>query len=65
LLEDSPAIKGPNTSVKVDLMLTSGGGSITFDGAGSAPKERVWLLVIDEDGTLKIDRMSLENKTLP
>jgi hypothetical protein len=65
LLKDNSAIKGPITFVKFDLMLTSGGGSITFEGALSAPKGGVWLLVIEAGGMLKTDRMSLEDKTLP
>jgi hypothetical protein len=45
--------------------MTSGGGSITFNGTGAVPKGGMWLLLTGEDGTLKIDRLSLEDRTLP
>jgi hypothetical protein len=65
LVKDSPALKGPNTSINFNVLMTSGGASITFNGGGVAPKGGVWLLLVGEEGTLKVDRMALEDKTIP
>jgi hypothetical protein len=39
VLKDAPAIMGPYTSINFNVALTSGGGSITFNGTGAAPRE--------------------------
>jgi hypothetical protein len=64
-LKDAPALNSPYTSISFNVLMTTGGGSITFNGTGQVPKGGMWLLLTGEDGTLKIDRLSVDDKSLP
>jgi hypothetical protein len=64
-VKKSPPIHGPDTPIKFNIVLVSGGASVTVNGAESAPKGGVWLLLVDEEGTLKVDRLALGEKAVP
>ena len=49
-MKESPPFAEPNTPVNFNIAIASGGGSVTFNYAGSAPEGGAWLLVIGEDG---------------
>jgi hypothetical protein len=64
-VEEGPPLKGPDTPFKFSVMQGPDGASITINGGGSAPDGGVWLLLIGEEGALRVDRLSLGGKTAP
>ena len=65
LVKEGPPLTGPRTPIRFHLIQTDGGGSITLQGAGAAPEGGVWLLLVDEQGALKVERLTLGDKTAP
>ena len=64
-VKESPSTNGPDTPIKFNMMLSSGRATVTVNGAESAPIGGVWLLLVGEDGTLKVDRLALGEKAVP
>jgi hypothetical protein len=64
-VKESPPINGTNTPIKFNVVLVSGGASVTFGEAEPAPKSGVLLLLIGEEGTLKVDRLASGDKAVP
>ncbi|HKI16457.1 MAG TPA: hypothetical protein VKA15_01175 [Isosphaeraceae bacterium] len=64
-VKESSPINGPDTPIKFNIMLVSGGASVTVNGAESAPTGGVWLLLVGEEGTLKVDRLASGDKAVP
>jgi hypothetical protein len=62
-VKESPPIKGPVPPIK--FFLVFGAPSVTVSGAESAPKGGVWLLLVGEEGALKVDRLALGERTAP
>jgi len=62
-VKESPPMKGPDPPIKFFVLL--GVPSVTVSGAESAPKGEVRLLLVGEEGALKVDRLALGERTAP
>jgi hypothetical protein len=64
-VQESPPLAGPVRQISFNVLLASGNGTTHFEGSGQAPKGGIWLLLVAEDETLKVDRIALGDKTVP
>jgi hypothetical protein len=65
LVKVSPPLEGPPTPVSFNFLMTPGGSSTTPDRARSAPVGGAWILLVNENGAIKVDRFALGKRTPP
>jgi hypothetical protein len=61
-VKEAPPIKAPNTPININVVQ----GNVTVSSEGvKAPEGGVWLLLIGEDGGLKVEKFAVGDKTAP
>jgi hypothetical protein len=65
LVKESPPLDGPPTRVSFNFLMTPGDSSTTPDRARSAPVGGAWVLLVNENGAIKVDRFVLGKRTAP
>jgi hypothetical protein len=65
LVKESPPLEGPPTRVSFNLLMTPGDSPSTSNRAGSVPAGGAWVLLVNEDGAIKVDRFALGERTAP
>ena len=65
LVKDSPPLEGPPTRVSFNFLMTPGDSLSTSDRAGSVPAGGAWVLLVNENGAIKVDRFVLGKRTAP
>lgn len=63
-VKESPPLDAPVAPVQFSVAIASG-DTKRVDARGSAPKGGAWLLLVSEDGTLKVDRIALGDRLTP